>query len=687
MAINPATGQAYVTVNNPVIQGVTPGTVGTPQNTPVKANGSTFVKPDGTVISTPQITSIPSTPNVQPSTAPSSSTVVSNANVLENTIPGLNAQANSLTTADPTTLTPSGTGNASAPNTDYGSLYGTAYNSLPDETQDPVYQQEMSLINSLQQNGDDTTSAYVNSIQQNYANLLTQQNQQNAATTSQVNNALLLGGSSRYAPVSSAGILDAKTRSDLQNVSDLQDQENQKIAEVKQAQNAQDYQLLQQKLGELDKIRSDKQTQAKTIADNMYQQNQTAAATQAQTQTDNAIADLVTSGVTDTGSIIDALQQQGIPATADQVSKTLQTIATTAGSGSIDKLTGDVKNFYLLKGIQGGLPADILSLPPDQQLAAYIQKIHAATKGVISNTGSSSTGGTDTLGGGAGGVNVSPGGAAPVGSDPNNPSGNTAFLSTLSGDLPTLVQGLADYSINPSAIPTKQFKGASGYTQAQLIALAKQYDPTYDSKQYATRQAMQKNVASGTYSNTITSANTLIGHLAELQKAADALPGNVKGRPIGVLNSVADTLSNWVGNASVNNFNIAADAVASEAAAVYKGGSPTGSEIKDWRAKLSPDMTGAQLKGAINQIVALMGGKLGTISTQYKQVMGKPAGYQILTQPSIAILKSIGIDPSTVDPTYDQSTTIGGSSPSELLNFAASGNSNAYDPNEWSTAP
>lgn len=669
--INPATGKAFITVPNAVVSGVTPGTFGTSGN--ISANQSRI---------TPYTPVAPVAP-MQPSTAPASSTVVSNANVLENKIPALNASANALTTATPTVLD-SGTPPA-LPNTDYGSLYKQAAAGLPDQTQDPIYQQEMQLINSIQSNNDATTGAYVNSIQSHYGDLYNQMKQNQASTDAQTQNALLLGGSSRYAPVSSGGILDLKTKANMQDLANLANEENQKVAEVKQAQATQNYQLMEKKLSELDAVRTNKQAQAKAIADNMLTQNKATRDTAIQSQKDNAIASLVTAGTTNTGSIVSALAKQGITATAADVAKSLQTIATSAGSGSIDKLTGDVKNFYLLKGIQGALPADILALPPDKQLAAYISRIHAATKG---NTSTSSSSGSSTSGNLGVNFGASNGIPSAVSGTPSDPVGNESYLSTLPGDLPDLVRGLADYSINPSTIPVKQYKGAAGYTQADLTAMAKKYDPTYDAKQYATRQAMQKNITSGAYSKTVVAANTLIGHLKELSDAASNLGGNVKGRPIGILNSAANLLSGASGSDSVNNFNIAADAVASEAATIYKGGSPAEGEIKDWRAKLNPDMTDKQIKGAINTIVNLMGGKLGNISTEYKKVMGKPAGFEILPQSSVAILKSMGIDPAKVDPTYNQNSDIGGSSPDELLNYANTGGSStgAYDPSVWNNA-
>lgn len=321
---------------------------------------------------TPTPAQIPIPASVLPSTSPTSGTVLSNANVIENTIPKLNNAAAGLTTSAPTAL--------ALPETDYNTLYGQAYDGLPDETQDPVYKQEMDLINNLQSENDSTANTSVNSIMKNYADLASQTQQRDNASSASLNNSLLLGGSSRYAPVSTAGILDAKTTSDMQDLSTLQDQESQKIAEVKQAQANQDYQLMEKKLSELDGIRSDKQTLAKSIATNMQTQNSTLRTQQVQASRDNAIAGLVEQGITDPDQILDTLNNnpngQG-DFTATEVATTLGNIQKNTGISSLEKLSGGVGDFYTLKAT-GNLPESIAGLPDNQQLFAYLKQVKAA---------------------------------------------------------------------------------------------------------------------------------------------------------------------------------------------------------------------------------------------------------------------------------------------------------------------
>lgn len=237
-----------------------------------------------------------------------------------------------------------------------------------------------------------------------------------------------------------------------------------------------------------------------------------------------------------------------------------------------------------------------------------------------------------------------------------NPVEQSAFLKSLPTDVATLVHGLANYTINPSSFSTRLYKGTAGMTQSDILALVQQYDPTYDAKQFATRSAMQKNIASGAIANAVTAANTVIHHLDSLSSTASALGNGT----FSALNAGKNFFQSVGGSALQNNFNVMADAVASEMAKVYKGtGAPTENEIKDWRARLNVNMSPQQINGAIQSMISLLAGKLATVSDNYYGVMGTPlsnfgGGYQILTDSSAKVLESMGIDPRQVDPTYGQ---------------------------------
>ena len=235
-----------------------------------------------------------------------------------------------------------------------------------------------------------------------------------------------------------------------------------------------------------------------------------------------------------------------------------------------------------------------------------------------------------------------------------DPTSQAAFLKSLPPDVQTYVKGMADYTISPTTSAQRQYKGVANLTQEDALSLVKQYDPTYDEKQYAVRAAMQKSITSGTYSQSISAINTVIHHLDSLSQTAKALGNGT----FPLLNAGKNIAQQTGGSPLQHNFNIMADAVATEMAKVYKGVGTVGEqEIKDWRNNLNANMSPAQFNGAIQSMMSLLSGRLSTIVDNYQGVMGKPlssfgGGFQILTNSSAQALKDIGIDPTEIDPTY-----------------------------------
>ncbi len=549
---------------------------------------------------------------------------------------------------------------------------------------DPESQKINELIGSMKQSLDAGTKKQIDVIEQNHALLTSAQQGANDRATQGMTSALLNTGG-KFAPADTSGRTLAETSLGLQKIAALDAQENSQLAAANKAQADGNQQLFDKALADVQATRTAKQAAAQKVIDKQTAAIDASQKQQEQASRDTAIADLVNQGISDPSKILDLLnvdnngKLQG-DFTADEVSKTLKSIANSTGAAGIKGLTGDVGNFYALKNTPGALPASILALPDDQQLAAYIGMVNLAKKGVSAASGG---GATDPAASAVVGANVPVVGFDTVNGP--NPQDQAAFLAALPGgehgDMGTKIRGLTDYSISPSTFPTRLLKGQTGLTQADAVTLAKQFDPSYDEKQYATRAAMQKNIESGAYSQVINSANTLVRHLAELKTAQGNLPGSMSdeeksrlqslygvptsagGRNLPFINNIKNRISNATGGSGVNNFVTARDAIGSEAAKIYKGtGAASESEIDSWKGTLSPDQSNEQIDGAIKMIVNLMAGKLSTISTNYQGVMGKSGDFQILTPQSVQVLKNLGIDPGEVDPTYHSATDIGNSS-------------------------
>jgi hypothetical protein len=204
-----------------------------------------------------------------------------------------------------------------------------------------------------------------------------------------------------------------------------------------------------------------------------------------------------------------------------------------------------------------------------------------------------------------------------------------------------LVKQIANYQVDISKV-TSLAKGE----RQRLAELVSAYDPSYDMSQYAARSAVRKDFESGKSSQNIRSLNTAVGHLATLQKSGEAL----KNSNFPLWNKVSNLVSSAKGDPEVSNFLVAANAVESELATVFKGTGATDQEIKAWRENLNQNMSPAQLQGAITQAIELMGSRLGALKSQYEMGMGKPSDFTILNEHSRAILQSIGVNIEDIEP-------------------------------------
>ncbi len=223
-----------------------------------------------------------------------------------------------------------------------------------------------------------------------------------------------------------------------------------------------------------------------------------------------------------------------------------------------------------------------------------------------------------------------------------DPAAQKAFLDSIP-DTGTrkLVQGLANYEIDP----TKTFS-LKGNHRERAVALAKQYDPTYDQTQYGARSAMRKSMTSGPYSQVLNATNQVIQHIDALNTAYDGL----NNTSIPAWNWVSNAAAGETGNEAIQKargeFDTSADAVASELAKVFKGtGASSEQEVLEWRQNLSPNMPPAQFKASLNTLIGkLLASRLDTLNAQFKASMGTPADFRTLTPHTKEVLSKFGID-------------------------------------------
>ncbi len=215
----------------------------------------------------------------------------------------------------------------------------------------------------------------------------------------------------------------------------------------------------------------------------------------------------------------------------------------------------------------------------------------------------------------------------------------------------TAIQGLADYSMNPSDWSTRAGKG--GMTREQAVTLAKMYDPTYNDAQYSIRAAYMKSIAStqtGTVGAAVNSANKAVNHLTsfvttmnKLTSGPGTLPGGAGQTQLG------NTITNFVTSPfnpgrqqDLSSAQTEGLGVADEMAKFFKGtGSTDVGSIDSWKSQINTNSTPAQVKGMTQGALTLLAGQLETLSEQYQSTMGKAPTSDFLNQSARASLSSL----------------------------------------------
>lgn len=256
-----------------------------------------------------------------------------------------------------------------------GKNYGVAeFYGQNDGTADDDYTAVQSLFAPLKANLDANTLSQVNNIQQQFESLKAKQTQFNQNAEQGRARALLLGGTSRYAPLAASGIMLSQTSYGLQQIQDLDAKENAAIAQAYTAQADGDMKLMTQALTMAEGIRKDKQTAAAKVMSDLQTANEKLTEQRAAASRDNAIADVVAGGITDPAQILGALNDAGGNFTSDEVAKVVKNLTV---SNDASKLPQDIQTFNYIKD-NFGLPEEISSLPPEEQYFAYVAALKKA---------------------------------------------------------------------------------------------------------------------------------------------------------------------------------------------------------------------------------------------------------------------------------------------------------------------
>lgn len=234
-----------------------------------------------------------------------SPTVITDATFREDTKPQLNNRLNALV-GNPTPQTQTeGTPLTATPTADgKWEVNGETYDASPMYSEDP---QQNAIISSLIQKTDAQTKQMLGAITQQASVRKAQQEMVNKNAEAATNRALLLGGASRYAPITAGGINENMQSLGISKLADLDAQEQAAIANAKQAQADREYDLMGKALTTAENIRQEKQAAAQKILDQQTKDNEAARKAQIQASRDSAISGLLAQGVTDPNQILNYL--------------------------------------------------------------------------------------------------------------------------------------------------------------------------------------------------------------------------------------------------------------------------------------------------------------------------------------------------------------------------------------------
>jgi hypothetical protein len=132
---------------------------------------------------------------------------------------------------------------------------------------------------------------------------------------------------------------------------------------------------------------------------------------------------------------------------------------------------------------------------------------------------------------------------------------------------------------------------------------------------FQTDKALTRAFTSGQPAQTINYFNTATEHLKQLQQAADALNNG----DLQLFNRLANSWATNTGNPAPTNFATIRNAVAGELSKTFKGAAATDAEIDAINTSINSSQSPAQLSGAIQNNIRLMGSKMEALRGQYEQ--------------------------------------------------------------------
>ena len=150
---------------------------------------------------------------------------------------------------------------------------GTKQPTKEEEALDDTYKQQQDLIDQMRTTLDAQTKRQIDSIEALFNVRRQQQAEIDRRQKEGIEQSLLMGGSSRYAQISSANIVAAKENASLMNIAQLDAEEKSLINSALAAKENGDFKLLEKKLDLAETKRKEKQTEAEKLSKTIAEEN------------------------------------------------------------------------------------------------------------------------------------------------------------------------------------------------------------------------------------------------------------------------------------------------------------------------------------------------------------------------------------------------------------------------------
>lgn len=260
-------------------------------------------------------------------------------------------------------------------------------------------------------------------------------------------------------------------------------------------------------------------------------------------------------------------------------------------------------------------------------------------------------------------------------------------------ELQRIAQQVANYEVDPYKATTAKGSALSSSARSKVLDMAKQFNSSYNAADYEGKQDFrtkwQSGTTPGTYGWSNDVANTGIKHLAEAYKLFQKLNNQGIRSAIDVANWMKDN-----GNdPDLKAYKSVVLPLSGEILKASTGGAPGVTEIEEQRKAFESNLSTDAMLATIQAQLGLFSGKISTNVNKYKKNLGTLPKESVLDDDAVTALQQLGVDPSTVDPSYkgnndsDPYASYRSTLPQgEILVMDKAGNIGGMMPNEFDPA-